>query len=439
MSINGRETLKTNVNELFYFKRARAIGIPLAVFAYLTYVLVSFDIMGLSERGSLKNAKTLVGDMYSYKTHITRDNRNGGISVSVEGEKKGKYTEGKATNWVELENTTNVDRSENHLKFFGEEDVVYEVPNYGRIWAKPSSRGVEAEFPDGPLPKWINQSKNRIAITTEAGRLSITRNRAEVFRYFNGWELFFFTLDSPYYGKSVSELVSLAHSGELAEILEEFWYNKMWRHSDVAWAIGETILMAFLGTFGAALMAFPLAFLAAKNITPLAPIRSLFRRIFDFTRGLDHLLWTIILARAFGPGPLTGALAMVVTDTGTFGKLFSEAIENVDKKQIDGVESTGAKNIQRYRFGVIPQITPVLLSQILYYFESNIRGATVIGAIVGGGIGLMLTQAIITQSNWEEVAYYIILIIILVTTTDWLSGKVRQRLIKGSSSNDLIG
>ena len=303
----------------------------------------------------------------------------------------------------------------------------------------PSSRGVEAEFPDGPLPKWINQSKNRIAITTEAGRLSITRNRAEVFRYFNGWELFFFTLDSPYYGKSVSELVSLAHSGELAEILEEFWYNKMWRHSDVAWAIGETILMAFLGTFGAALMAFPLAFLAAKNITPLAPIRSLFRRIFDFTRGLDHLLWTIILARAFGPGPLTGALAMVVTDTGTFGKLFSEAIENVDKKQIDGVESTGAKNIQRYRFGVIPQITPVLLSQILYYFESNIRGATVIGAIVGGGIGLMLTQAIITQSNWEEVAYYIILIIILVTTTDWLSGKVRQRLIKGSSSNDLIG
>ena len=138
---------------------------------------------------------------------------------------------------------------------------------------------------------------------------------------FNGWELFFFTLDSPYYGKSVSELVSLAHSGELAEILEEFWYNKMWRHSDVAWAIGETILMAFLGTFGAALMAFPLAFLAAKNITPLAPIRSLFRRIFDFTRGLDHLLWTIILARAFGPGPLTGALAMVVTDTGTFGKL----------------------------------------------------------------------------------------------------------------------
>ena len=85
MSINGRETLKTNVNELFYFKRARAIGIPLAIFAYLTYVLVSFDIMGLSARGSLKNAKSLVGDMYSHKVHVTRDNRKGDISISIEG------------------------------------------------------------------------------------------------------------------------------------------------------------------------------------------------------------------------------------------------------------------------------------------------------------------------------------------------------------------
>ena len=319
--------------------------------------------------------------------------------------------------------------------YFGEKDVVYEVPNYGRIWAEPGLGGVEAEYPNGPLPEWINQSKNRVTITTEAGRLTITRNRTEVFRYFYGWELFFFTLDSQYHGKSISELTSLAFNGELPKIMRDFWYNKMWRHSDVAWAIGETILMAFLGTFGAALVAFPLAFLAAKNITPLAPVRFFFRRIFDFTRGLDHLLWTIILARAFGPGPLTGALAMVVTDTGTFGKLFSEAIENVDKKQIDGVQSTGARNIQRYRFGVIPQITPVLLSQILYYFESNIRGATVIGAMVGGGIGLMLTQAIITQSNWEEVTYYIILIILLVTATDWLSGKLRQRLIKGSLNN----
>ena len=432
MNINNTETFKSDVYELFYFKRAWAFGIPIVILAYLTYVFISFDILGLSERGSLQNAKSLVGDMYSHKVHVTRDNRKGDISISIEGEKKGRYPSGEAPEWVELGSTSKIDLGNGHFIYFGEKDVVYEVPNYGRIWAEPGLRGIEAEYPDGPLPEWINQSKNRVTITTDAGRLTITRNRTEVFRYFYGWELFFFTLDSQYHGKTISELASLAVNGELPKIMRDFWYNKMWRHSDVAWAIGETILMAFLGTFGAALVAFPLAFLAAKNITPLQPIRFFFRRIFDFTRGLDHLLWTIILARAFGPGPLTGALAMVVTDTGTFGKLFSEALENVDSKQIDGVKSTGARNIQRYRFGIIPQLTPVLLSQILYYFESNIRGATVIGAMVGGGIGLMLTQAIITQSNWEEVTYYIILIIFLVTATDWLSGKIRQRLIKGS-------
>jgi len=432
MNINNTETFKSDVYELFYFKRAWAFGIPIVILAYLTYVFISFDILGLSERGSLQNAKSLVGDMYSHKVHVTRDNRKGDISISIEGEKKGRYPSGEAPEWIELGSTSKVDLGNGHLIYFGEKDVVYEVPDYGRIWAEPGLRGVQAEYPDGALPEWINQSKNRVTITTDAGRLTITRNRTEVFRYFYGWELFFFTLDSQYHGKTISELASLAVNGELPKIMRDFWYNKMWRHSDVAWAIGETILMAFLGTFGAALVAFPLAFLAAKNITPLQPIRFFFRRIFDFTRGLDHLLWTIILARAFGPGPLTGALAMVVTDTGTFGKLFSEALENVDSKQIDGVKSTGARNIQRYRFGIIPQLTPVLLSQILYYFESNIRGATVIGAMVGGGIGLMLTQAIITQSNWEEVTYYIILIIFLVTATDWLSGKIRQRLIKGS-------
>ena len=111
--------------------------------------------------------------------------------------------------------------------------------------------------------------------------------------------------------------------------------------------------------------------------------------MFDFVRGVDALIWTVILARAFGPGPLTGALAILVTDTGTFGKIFSEALENVDQKQIEGVQSTGANAPQRYRFGVIPQVTPVLLSQLLYFLESNTRSATVIGAITGGGIGLL--------------------------------------------------
>jgi len=129
---------------------------------------------------------------------------------------------------------------------------------------------------------------------------------------------------------------------------------------------------------------------------------------------------------------MTGALAILITDTGSFGKLFSEALENVDQKQIEGVASTGAKPLQRYRFGVIPQIMPVLLSQVLYYLEANTRSATIIGAITGGGIGLLLTQAIITQKDWEEVSYYILLILIMVMVMDSASGWLRRRLIRSS-------
>ena len=108
-----------------------------------------------------------------------------------------------------------------------------------------------------------------------------------------------------------------------------------------------------------------------------------------------------------------------------------EALENIDEKQVEGIQSTGANAAQRARFGVIPQITPILLSQVLYYLESNTRSATVIGAIVGGGIGLLLTQAIITQKDWEEVAYYMVLIVLMVMLMDSLSGWLRRKLIKG--------
>jgi phosphonate transport system permease protein len=261
----------------------------------------------------------------------------------------------------------------------------------------------------------------------------------ETFKYQAGWELWFFTLDSPFYGKSVVQLASLAvvearldpAQSNFGYMASEFWTNKMWRHGDVAWAMFETILMAFLGTMTAAVVALPMGFLAARNFMPLGPMRFAARRLFDFIRGVDGLIWTVILSRAFGPGPMTGAIAIAITDVGSFGKMFSEALENIDDKQVEGLASTGANAVQRARFGVIPQITPILLSQVLYYLESNTRSATVIGAIVGGGIGLLLTQAIITQKDWEEVAYYMVLIVLMVMLMDTLSGWLRRKLIKG--------
>ncbi|MCA8884526.1 MAG: phosphonate ABC transporter, permease protein PhnE [Rhodobacteraceae bacterium] len=425
------DPLKTGAERLFFRKRLIGFSIPLIILIYLAQLFFAFDIAGLAQRANWENGRTLVADSYSYKTQVMRDNRTGEVSVAVEGERHGRYPDGTAPDWVHLGAVTTIDLPYGHQVQFLPDGLRYDIPGYGTITASPGSQGVQAVLPDGPVPDFINASKNRLTVTTKAGRLTVTRARSEVFRYAMGWELFFFTLDSPYSGMSPQAVLSRALSGEAGAIWHDFWTNKLWRHGDVAWALAETLLMAFLGTMGAGIVALPLAFLAARNFAPLGPLRFAMRRMFDFFRGVDALIWTIVLARAFGPGPLTGALAILITDTGSFGKLFSEALENVDEKQIEGVQSTGAKPVQRYRFGVIPQITPVLISQVLYFLESNTRSATIIGAITGGGIGLLLTQAIITQKDWEEVTYYIILIILMVVVMDWISGMLRRRLISG--------
>jgi len=429
------------VTRLIARKRLIAFVAPAAILAYFIYVFFAFDFMGIAERARMDNARILLSDFVSHKTHVSRDNRSGDIRIAIEGEAKGLYPEGMSPDWVtRAGDVTQIELKHGHsVTMTGRDRVSYTYPGYGTVDIALAGGGVDLTTPDGQVPDWINASGTRVSITTDGGRLSMTRARTEVFRYQWGWELFWFTLDSPFYGKSFGELAALSLSGErvdpessnFANIVGSFWNNQMWRHGDVLWAIFETILMAFLGTMSAAIVALPLAFLAASNFSPFVAVRQVARRFFDFVRGVDGLIWTIILSRAFGPGPLTGALAIAITDTGSFGKMFSEALENVDDKQIEGLASTGAKPALRYRFGVIPQIMPVLLSQVLYYLESNTRSATVIGAITGGGIGLLLTQAITTQKDWEEVSYYIILILVMVMAMDNFSGWLRRKLIQG--------
>lgn len=423
----------------FRRRRLAALAVPAAILAYLAYAFVAFDVAGLAGRARLDNAAILLSDFVSHKVHVTRDNRTGTLTTAIEGEARGSYPAGSHPDWVTTDGTvTTVDLGDGHVVTYDDAGARYVVPGYGTIDIRPGEGGLQLTAPQ-PLPDWISASANRIGVTTDHGRFTYTRSKVETFRYFPGWELFFFTLDSPFYGKGAGELAALALWGDrvdpaqanLPHMLRDVWTNRMWRHGDVAWAIFETVLMAFLGTMGGGLIALPMAFLAARNINPLGPLRFALRRVFDFVRGVDALIWTIVLARAFGPGPMTGALAILITDIGSFGKTFSEAVENLDEKQVEGVRSTGANGLQRLRFGVLPQVVPVLLSQLLYALESNTRGATVVGAIVGGGIGLMLTQAIQTQKDWEEVAYYMVLIVLMVMAMDSLSGWLRRKLIKG--------
>lgn len=422
-------------------KRRFALAVPVLLLAYLAYVVVAFDVAGLAQRARMDNAAILLADAVSHKIHVTRDNRRGELTVSVEGSRRATYAEGQIPDWVQSQGErTVIDLPDGHRVIYDGPVITYDLPGYGAIRitvAEPL--GLELPQP-GPVPGFINASDSRVVVTTASGRLTVTRARADTFRYFWGWELFFFDLSSRFHGLGPGQVAAAVLGGaqlypdlpNWQAVVRDVWTNSIWRHGDVVWAIGETALMAFLGTFGAAAIALPLAFLAAQNFAPSAWVRFGVRRGFDFVRGVDALIFTIILSRAFGPGPMTGALAILITDAGSFGKLFSEALENTDRKQIEGVQSTGANAVQRYRFGVIPQVMPVLLSQILYFLESNTRSATIIGAIVGGGIGLMLTQAIQTTSDWEKVTYYMILIVLLVIAMDSLSGWLRRKLIKGA-------
>lgn len=423
----------------FQRRRLLALAVPVLILMYLSYVFIAFDVAGLAARARLDHAVVLLSDFVSHKTHVTRDNRSGALSVAIEGEAKGLYPAGRLPAWVSVAgDTTRIDLGAGHMVQYDADGAQYVVPGYGTIAIRPEGGKLVLTAPK-PRPDWINASDTRVSVTTEAGRFAYTRSKVETFRYAPGWELFFFTLDSPFSGRAPGDLLALALWGERVDpalpnamaMVRDVWTNKMWRHGDVVWAIFETVLMAFLGTFGAALLALPMAFMAASNIMPVRALRFAFRRLFDFLRGVDGLIWTIILSRAFGPGPMTGALAILITDSGSFGKTFSEALENIDEKQVEGIRSTGANGVQRARFGVIPQVTPVLLSQVLYYLESNTRSATVIGAIVGGGIGLLLTQAIQTQKDWEEVAYYMLLIVLMVMAMDSVSGWLRRKLITG--------
>lgn len=193
-------------------------------------------------------------------------------------------------------------------------------------------------------------------------------------------------------------------------------------------AIGETLAMAFLGTFFAALLAVPIAFFASKNVFRFSFGRFFVRRGMDFLRGVDQLIWALIFVRAVGLGPLAGIFAIMISDTGTLAKLFSESIENVDRKPVEGVRAAGGGSLQTIRFGLVPQVLPMFLSSALYIFESNVRSATILGIVGAGGIGFQLSERI-RGHRWEEACLILIMILVTVALVDLVSKFLRQRLI----------
>ncbi|RAZ78037.1 phosphonate ABC transporter, permease protein PhnE [Mesorhizobium atlanticum] len=289
----------------------------------------------------------------------------------------------------------------------------------------------------GTVPDWVTVHDDEIVAKLGfVGEVRVTVDRVKVRKRFLGWANFVFDTRSPFFGKPYSEVISLIVSGpelkpgtsNLALAADNFWNNAQWQHGDVWTKLLQTIVMAFLGTLLGGIVAFPLAFFAARNITPSGVLSQVLKRFFDFMRSVDMLIWALFFTRAFGPGPLAGSAAIFFTEIGTLGKTYSEALENIDDKPREGVLSTGANEILVQRYGVLPEVVPVFISQTLYQWESNTRGATIIGAVGAGGIGLKLWEAMRTNSNWANVFYMVLLTLLVVFIFDNISNFLRRRL-----------
>jgi len=204
--------------------------------------------------------------------------------------------------------------------------------------------------------------------------------------------------------------------------------GEMW--VEILRGLAESLAMAFLGTFIAAVVAVPIGFLGARNVVNVVLLRFSLRRVLDGFRGVDQLIWALAYVRAVGLGPLAGVLAIATADIAVLAKLYAEAIENAEKRQAEGIAAAGGSPSMVMRFGILPQVAPVMLGHALYFFESNTRSATVLGVVGAGGIGLQIAERIRVR-HWDEVAFIIILMVLTVAAIDWLSRRVRRRLIGG--------
>ena len=223
-------------------------------------------------------------------------------------------------------------------------------------------------------------------------------------------------------------LNGLGRLGDIAGLMlppDPHDWDRFWLYMN---ALGQTLSIAFLGTFLAAAFAFPIGFLAARNIVASRVLNFCTRRSLDTIRSVDTLIWALIWINVVGLGPFAGALAIACADFGAFGKLMSEAIETADRRPVDGILSTGGSRLQSIRFGVIPQILPVLASQVLYFFESNTRSATIIGIVGAGGIGLHLSEQI-RVLEWQQASFLILMVLVTVALIDQISQRLRAAII----------
>jgi phosphonate transport system permease protein len=192
----------------------------------------------------------------------------------------------------------------------------------------------------------------------------------------------------------------------------------------------ESVFIAWIGTMIGAFFSFPLAFLAAKNISNTA-VNTVIRQILNAIRAVPELLVAMILIPVTGLGAWTGTLALGIHSIGTLGKLSSEVIEGIDPGPVEAVASVGGGPISRMRFAVVPQVMPTIVAYWLYRFEINIRASAVLGVVGAGGIGAELISQLRFR-DFPRAGTVLFLTIITVLAIDTVSARVRRRIISGN-------
>ena len=153
----------------------------------------------------------------------------------------------------------------------------------------------------------------------------------------------------------------------------------------------ETVYIALWGTVLSIVFGIPFALLASSNLAPWWIVQPV-RRLMDAARAINEIVFAILFVAAVGLGPFAGVMAIFIHNLGIISKLFSEAVEAIDPRPVEGVRATGASRLQEVIYGVIPQVLPLWSSLSLYRFETNVRSATVLGIVGAGGIGFTFTN-----------------------------------------------
>jgi len=194
----------------------------------------------------------------------------------------------------------------------------------------------------------------------------------------------------------------------------------------------ETVTMALMATTLAVLLAVPISFPAARNLMGGNPVTFgvyvIVRTILNIVRSIESLIIAIVFVIIVGLGPFAGMLAIAVHSVAALAKLYSEVIEGIDPGPIEAIRATGAHWVQVVRYGVVPQIVPPFPAFTIYRWDINLRSSTIVGFVGGGGIGWYLVQWI-QINEMREVSAAFIAIAIVVVTLDYISARIRERLV----------